>query len=81
MSKKTENTEEQNVQQEESVDTAATEQNTGGSKILTAKTREDLFAQVESLKASNKDATVMAGAVGQTDEGDFLIQVTIIKLK
>lgn len=50
-----------------------------GHIVLTAKTRDDLFAQVETLKASAKGAALATGAIGQNREsGDFSIRVDII---
>lgn len=48
-------------------------------KILTAATREDLFEQVEKLKASAKDVTLSAGAVARNEQGQYVIQIDIIK--
>lgn len=51
-----------------------------GTQVLTAKTREDLFKQVEDIKANlAEDQTLTAGAVGQSkDDGTFSIQIDII---
>lgn len=48
-------------------------------KTLTAATREDLFEQVEALKASVKDVTLSAGAVACNEQGQYIIQIDIIK--
>lgn len=48
-------------------------------KTLTAATREDLFAEVEKLKASAKDVTLSAGAVARNEQGQYVIQIDIIK--
>ena len=51
-----------------------------GTQVLTAKTRDDLFKQVEELKANLQEGqTLTAGAVGQSkDDGTFSIQIDII---
>jgi hypothetical protein len=51
-----------------------------GQTILTAKTREELFAKFNELKASAKDVPLMTGAVGRKDDGNFILQVNIVKL-
>lgn len=49
-------------------------------QVLTAKTREDLFKQVEELKATLPEGkTLTAGAVSQNrDDGTFAIRIDII---
>lgn len=57
-----------------------TEQAQPKTQVLTAKTREDLFKQVEELKANLAEGqTLTAGAVGQSNyDGTFSIQIDII---
>ena len=50
-----------------------------GSITLNAPTRDELTAKFNDLKASAKDVTLMTGAVGQKDDGTFIMQVDIIK--
>lgn len=48
-------------------------------QVLTAKTREDLFKQVEELKATLPEGkTLTAGAVGRNDIGEYVIRIDII---
>ena len=51
-----------------------------GTQVLTAQTREDLFKQVEDIKANLVEGqTLTAGAVGQSKDDDtFSIQIDII---
>lgn len=53
-----------------------------GTARLTANTREDLFAQVEQLKAGLEEGkTLTVGAVGKDRESDLLsIQVDVVTL-
>ena len=52
-----------------------------GATVLTAKTREELFAKFNEIKASVKDVPLMTGAVGRSrDDGTFSLQVNIVKL-
>ena len=48
--------------------------------ILTSKTREELFAKFDELKASIKDVNLSTGAVGRNDDGTLILQVNIVKL-
>ena len=50
-----------------------------GATTLTAKNREELFAKFNELKASAKDVPLMTGAVGRKDDGNFILQVNIVK--
>lgn len=50
-----------------------------GQTTLTAKTREELFAKFNELKASAKDVPLSTGAVGRKDDGNFILQVNIVK--
>lgn len=89
MAKKEETTQEQE-QQQPVTETPAAEAPaatvSGGSpagseypKTITDKTREDLFQQVEELKATiTEGQTLIAGAVGRNDHGEYVIQVDII---
>lgn len=47
--------------------------------ILTGNTREEVAQKFEELKASAKDATLMAGAVGQKNDGTFELRIDIVK--
>jgi len=47
-------------------------------QMLTANSREELAEAFEALKAQNPDKTLMAGAVGQKNDGTFELQVDII---
>lgn len=48
-------------------------------QILTAETREDIFQQVEELKATLPEGkTLTAGAVGKQEDGTFAIRIDII---
>lgn len=46
--------------------------------ILTGATREEIAAKFDELKASNKDAHLMAGAVGQNSDGTFALRIDIV---
>jgi hypothetical protein len=50
-----------------------------GATVLTAPSREELFAKFDELKASAKDVPLMTGAVGRKDDGNFILQVNIVK--
>lgn len=51
----------------------------GASQVLTAGTREDLFEQVEELRASVPEGkTLTTGAVAKREDGTFAIQIDII---
>ena len=50
-----------------------------GTTILTGKTREEVAKKFEELKASAEGATLMAGAVGQKDDGTFELRIDIVK--
>ena len=50
-----------------------------GTTILTGKTREEVAQKFEELKASSEGATLMAGAVGQKDDGTFELRIDIVK--
>ena len=50
-----------------------------GTTILTGKTREEVAQKFEELKASAEGATLMAGAVGQKDDGTFELRIDIVK--
>lgn len=49
-----------------------------GPTILTGKTREEVAQKFEELKASCEGATLMAGAVGQKDDGTFELKINIV---
>ena len=53
--------------------------NFSGTTILTGKTREEVAQKFEELKASAEGATLMAGAVGQKDDGTFELRIDIVK--
>lgn len=68
--------------QEQEQATAPGNSSTGANdypKTLTAASREDLFAEVGKLKASAKDVTLSAGAVARNEQGQYVIQIDIIK--
>jgi len=48
-----------------------------GTTILTGRTREEVAAKFEELKASCEGATLMAGAVGQKADGTFELRIDI----
>ena len=50
-----------------------------GATVLTAPSREELFAKFNEIKASVKDVPLMTGAVGRKDDGNFILQVNIVK--
>ena len=50
-----------------------------GETILTANSREELFAKFDELKASTKDVPLSTGAVGRKDDGNFILQIKIVK--
>ena len=54
---------------------------TNGITILTGTTREEVAQKFEELKAScDKDATLMAGAVGRNrEDGTYTLQIEIVK--
>ena len=47
-------------------------------QMLTANSREELTAAFEALKEQNPGKTLMAGAVGQKDDGTFELKVDFI---
>ena len=55
------------------------EKKLSGTTILTGKTREEVAQKFEELKASAEGATLMAGAVGQKDDGTFELRIDIVK--
>ena len=67
------------VEQKEQQPTIADEFQKNGKAILTANTREELFAKFNELKASAKDVTLSTGAIGQKDDGTFSLKVFILK--
>ena len=71
--------EQQNEQKTAAGKTIADELLKKGQTILTAKNREELFAKFDELKASAKDVPLMTGAVGRKDDGNFILQVNIVK--
>ena len=48
-----------------------------GTTILAGKTREEVAQKFEELKASCEGATLMAGAVGQKDDGTFELRIDV----
>lgn len=91
MAKKEDNEQQELEQQQPVTETPAAEAPaatvSGGSpagseypKTLTAKTREEIFQQVEELKASLPEGkTLIAGAIGRNDsDGTYIIQVELI---
>lgn len=48
-----------------------------GTLTLTAKSREELFAKYGELQADADGMTLSCGCVGQTFDGNFVINVTI----
>ena len=50
-----------------------------GATVLTAPSREELFVEFNEIKASVKDVPLMTGAVGRKDDGNFILQVNIVK--
>ena len=71
--------EQQNEQKAAAGKTIADELQKNGATTLTAKTREELFDKFDELKASAKDVPLMTGAVGRKDDGNFILQVNIVK--
>ena len=53
------------------------EKKLSGTIILTGKTREEVAQKFEELKASCEGATLMAGAVGQKDDGTFELRIDV----
>ena len=52
-----------------------------GATVLTAPSREELFAKFNEIKASVKDVPLMTGAVGRSrDDGTYSLQINIVKL-
>jgi hypothetical protein len=47
-------------------------------QFLTANSREELTAAFEALKEQNPGKTLMAGAVGQKDDGTFELKVDFV---
>lgn len=54
------------------------ERKLSGTTIVTGKTREEVAQKFEELKASAEGATLMAGAVGQKDDGTFELRIDIV---
>lgn len=51
----------------------------GTHQIITAKTREEIFAKVEEVKASlTPGSAITAGTVGQQDDGLYAIRIDYI---
>jgi hypothetical protein len=50
-----------------------------GTTILTANSREELFAKFNELKTSSEGATLMTGCVGENPDGTFELMVNINK--
>ena len=50
-----------------------------GSLTLTAKSREELFTKYGELQADADGAKLSCGCVGQTADGNFVMNVTTIK--
>jgi hypothetical protein len=71
--------EQQQTEQPANGNTIADDLLKNGQTILTAKTREELFAKFNELKASDKDVPLSTGAVGRKDDGNFILQVNIVK--
>ena len=51
---------------------------TTGTVILKGSSRDDIAEQFDKFKASNADATLMAGAVGQKGDGTFELRIDIV---
>lgn len=51
---------------------------TNSTIILKGSSRDDIAEQFDKLKASNADATLMAGAVGQKGDGTFELRIDIV---
>lgn len=49
-----------------------------GTTILKGTSRDDIAEQFDNLKASNADATLMAGAVGRKSDGTFELRIDIV---
>ena len=47
-------------------------------QMLVANSREEMADAFETLKAQNPDKTLMAGAVGQKDDGTFELKVDFV---
>lgn len=50
-----------------------------GHVTLSAPSREELFKQFDALKYANKGINLSCGAVAQSDDGLFLLQINTIK--
>lgn len=51
-----------------------------GATVLTAPSREELFAKFNEIKASVKDVPLTTGAVGRSrDDGTYCLQINIVK--
>jgi hypothetical protein len=50
-----------------------------GTLTLTANSREELFAKFDELKADADGMELSCGCVGQTADGNFVMNVLIIK--
>ena len=51
-----------------------------GATVLTANSREELFAKFNEIKASVKDVPLTTGAVGRSrDDGTYCLQINIVK--
>lgn len=51
-----------------------------GATVLTAPSREELFAKFNEIKASVKDVPLATGAVGRSrDDGTYSLQINIVK--
>lgn len=52
-----------------------------GATVLTANSREELFAKFNEIKASVKDVNLSTGAVGRSrDDGTYSLQINVVKL-
>ena len=73
--------EQQNEQKAAAGNPVADELLLNGQTVLTAPSREELFAKFEEIKASVKDVPLMTGAVGRSrDGGTYVLQINIAKL-
>lgn len=77
MSKKDQGGKAAEEQQVATTEAPATETTNNGTVVLKAKTSDELATKFAELKASTKEATLSTGAVGQQDDGTYILLVNI----
>lgn len=77
MSKKDQGGKAAEEQQVATPEAPATETTNNGTVVLKAKTSDEIATKFAELKAFTKEATFSTGAVGQQDDGTYILLVNI----